>query len=72
MDWIKKHVDTVIVLGGILSSFLWINSEMRGIDKRMTAIESRLTKIETILIVTGVMHPSLACKKVDENLQKGV
>jgi outer membrane receptor protein involved in Fe transport len=33
-NWIKKHVDTVIVLGGIISSLLWMNHKFAEVDKR--------------------------------------
>lgn len=51
----KKHTDTVIVLGGILSSVFWMNH-------RFTDIETRLTTIETVLIIQKIMPSELAVK----------
>lgn len=51
MDWFKKHTDTVIVLGGILSSVFWMNMKLSDIDKRLTIIE-------TVLLCKGIM-PSM-------------
>lgn len=53
MDWMKKHVDTVIVLGGILGSLLWMNGKFNELDKR-------LVRIETVLIMKEIMPKELA------------
>jgi hypothetical protein len=55
MEWFKKHTDTVIVLGGILASILWMNSQFND-------VKTRLTKIETVLIMQGIMPRELAQK----------
>lgn len=43
---IKKHVDTVIVLGGILSCFIWMNKSLNSlefrINEKLLATENRL------------------------------
>lgn len=54
-NWFKKHTDTVIVLGGLLSCVLWMNS-------RFNEIETRLKVIETVLIMKNIMPAELACK----------
>lgn len=56
--WIKNHADTIVVLGAILGSFLWMNG-------KFNAIELRLNTIETVLIVKGVMNSEL-CKKIEK------
>jgi hypothetical protein len=48
MDWFKKHTDTSIVLGAILTTVLWMNGKFNDIDRR-------LIKIETILVMKGIM-----------------
>lgn len=53
MEWIRKHVDTVIVLGGLFTGFLWMSSKFNDMDKRMV-------RIETILIIKGIMPTELA------------
>ena len=56
MEWFKKHVDTVIVLGGILGAILWVNGKFNDIDRR-------LVRIETVLIMKDLMPKELAIKK---------
>lgn len=46
MDWLKNHMDTVIVLGALFSGLLWLNGKFNEMDKR-------LVRIETILYVKG-------------------
>jgi len=58
MDWMKKHVDTVIVLGGILSAVLWMNSRFNGLEKDMLVIK-------TVLIMKDIM-PKELCKTHNE------
>ena len=53
MEWFKKHVDTVIVLGAILSSVLWMNG-------RFAEIEKDITVIKTCLIMKNIMPVELA------------
>lgn len=55
MDWVKKHVDTVIVLGGILSSVLWMNHKFAEIEKDMAIVK-------TVLIMKNIMPQELAAK----------
>ncbi len=56
-NFFNEHVDTIVVLGAIFTSFLWMNSEFND-------IKLRLNTIETVLIVKGVMTTEL-CKKED-------
>lgn len=51
-SWFKKHVDTIVVLGGILSATLWMTSQIHNID-------NRLKVIETVLIVKNIMPKEL-------------
>lgn len=53
MDWFKKHVDTVIILTGIISSMLWMNGKFSDIEKDMAVIK-------TVLVMTKVMPVELA------------
>lgn len=54
MDF-KKHIDTMIILGGIISSFLWMNS-------RFNALEKDMTMIKTVLILKNIIPIELASK----------
>lgn len=53
MDWFKKHADTVIVIGLMLSGFLWMNGKFNGIEKDMAVVK-------TVLILKGIMPTELA------------
>jgi hypothetical protein len=58
MEWFKKHVDTVIVLGGILAAVLWMNG-------RFNKLENEMTVIKTVLILKNIMPPELLTAKED-------
>lgn len=55
MDLFKKHVDTVIILTGILASVLWMNGKFNEIEKDITIIK-------TVLIMKNIMPIELASK----------
>lgn len=63
MDMIKKHVDTVIVLGGILSSVLWMNGRFASIDKDIAGLKMDVVVLKTVLIMKEVMPKELAVDK---------
>ena len=44
----KKHVDTIIIIGSIFTGFLWVNGKFND-------LENRLTKIETVMIMQKIM-----------------
>lgn len=50
---IRKHLDTLVLLGAICSGFLWINGKFND-------IEGRLIRIETVLVMRGIMPEALA------------
>lgn len=54
MDLFKKHVDTVVVLGAILSAMLWMNGKFNELEKELTVIK-------TVLIMKGI-YPNELCK----------
>ena len=55
MDWFKKHIDTLVILGGIFSSFLWMNGKFNELEKDMAIIK-------TVLIMKDIMPKELAEK----------
>jgi hypothetical protein len=59
MDWIKKHTDTVIVLGALFGGFLWLNGKFNDLDRR-------LVKIETIMYIKGLVTQEFAAHKGDK------
>ena len=61
MDIIKKHVDTMVVLGGILSSILWMNHQFNELKQDILIIK-------TVLIMKNIM-PDQLCAKPKEAKQ---
>lgn len=55
----KKHVDTVIILGAFGASLLWMNG-------KFNAVENRLKTIEVVLIMKNIM-PKELCKTDHES-----
>lgn len=56
MELLKKHVDTVIVLGGILSAVLWMNHKFTEVDGRFTQVDARFAELEKdIAVIKAVM-----------------
>ena len=60
MDWMKKHVDTVIVLSGILASVFWMNGKFTQVDNRFMEMEKDLLVIKTVLVMKNIMPTELA------------
>jgi hypothetical protein len=56
MDWMKKHVDTVIILTAFGSAILWMNG-------RFNELEKELTIVKTVLIMKNIMPVELAQAK---------
>lgn len=53
MEFIKKHVDTVVVLGGILASVFWMNRSIDKLGEKIVSLDRRLIVIETVMINKG-------------------
>jgi hypothetical protein len=56
MEVLKKHVDTVIVLGAILSSVLWMNGKFAEIEKDIAVMKA-------VMIMRNIMPAELAAHK---------
>jgi hypothetical protein len=66
MDW-KKHVDTVIILGGILGSFMWMTGKFSDIKDQLGEIDKRLVRIETVLVMQGILPKEFAVVDSQKN-----
>lgn len=62
-NFIKKHVDTVVILGAIISSVMWMNGKFNEVHKELHSIETRVTNIETVLILKNIYPSELAASK---------
>lgn len=63
MEWIKKHTDTVIVLGSLITCMLWMNGKFNDIDKRFNDLEKDIAIVKTILVMKNIMPAELAQKE---------
>lgn len=57
--WFKQHVDTVVVLGGILAAVLWMNSKFNDLEKEIAVIK-------TVLIMKNIIPNDMVCKNEAE------
>lgn len=55
MEWFKKHVDTVIIVGAICGCMLWMNGKFNEIEKEIAIIK-------TVLVMKQILPPELAVK----------
>lgn len=55
MDWVKKHVDLVVMLAAFASSMLWLNGKFNDIEKDIVVMK-------TVLIMKNIMPSELAAK----------
>lgn len=67
MEWLKKHVDTVVILGAFASSVLWINGKFNDVDKKFNLVDKQFSEIhqelaviKTVLILKNIMPVELA------------
>jgi len=59
MDWFKKHMDTVIILGAFATSVLWMNGKFNELEKDMAVLK-------TVLIMKQIMPSELATSEKNE------
>jgi len=55
MDWVKKHVDLIIMLSAFASSMLWMNGKFNDIEKDIAIMR-------TVLIMKNIMPVEMANK----------
>jgi hypothetical protein len=60
MDWMKKHVDTVIIIGAIITSMLWMNGKFNDVEKEVNGLKTDIAIIKTVLIMKQIMPVELA------------
>lgn len=63
MEWVKKHTDTVIILGGILAYVLWFNSKLNDLKRDMADVKESILTIKCVLVMKGIMPSELAYSK---------
>lgn len=63
MDSLKKHMDTLIILGAFASSVLWMNGRFNEVDKRFSDLEKDMAVMKACLIMKNIMPVELAGKE---------
>jgi hypothetical protein len=74
MEFFKKHVDTIFILGAIITSMLWMNMKFNQVDKeffslksefdqRFANVDKEMAIIKTVLIMKNIMPSELAIKE---------
>lgn len=56
MEIIKKHVDTVVIVGAILGSMLWMNGKFNTLEKDMAVVKA-------VLVMKNIMPAELVAQK---------
>lgn len=59
-NWFKKHADTVVVLGGILSTIIWMNSQFSNLRQDIGNLKQDMAVVKTVLIMKNIMPTELA------------
>lgn len=60
MDWFKKHIDTVIILGAFAFSIFWMNGKFNEVDHRFNGLEKDIVMIKTVMIMKNIMPCEMA------------
>jgi hypothetical protein len=58
--WINKHVDTIVILGGILTAVLWMNSNMNDLKNEISLLKTDVAIMKTIMILKNIMPAEMA------------
>jgi acetyl-CoA carboxylase carboxyltransferase component len=61
MEWFKKHVDTVIILGAFGASLLWMNGKFNDVEKDIGSLKTEIAVMKAVLIMKNIMPPEI-CK----------
>jgi hypothetical protein len=65
-NWFGKHVDTVIVLGGIITSIMWMNHKFSDLEKEISGIKTEVAVMKTVMIMQGQMPKEILSKNNEE------
>lgn len=65
MEMFRKHIDTVVILGAIISSMLWMNGKFNEIDRQIMQLEKEIAIVKTVMVMKNIMPSELAAKQED-------
>lgn len=60
--WLKKHADTLVILGAFALAFWTLNEKM---NDRFNVLEKDVAIIKTVLIMKNIIPPELAKKEAE-------
>lgn len=64
MEWVKKHVETITILGTFAVCFWQLNEKMNEnfnvMQKEMSHIEKEVAIIKTVMIMRNILSNELA------------
>lgn len=63
MEWIRKHVDTVIILTAFGTSVLWMNGKFNEVEKEIASLRTDIAVMKTVMIMKNIMPVELAQAK---------
>lgn len=66
MDWFKKHVDTVIILGAFAASILWMNGKFNEVERKISELDKELAIVKTVMIMQKIMPVDLCHNPEDK------
>jgi len=49
MDWMKKHVDTLIILCALLCSGIWMNGRFSNLEKHIAEFQPKFLDTEPVV-----------------------
>lgn len=61
-EWMKKHIDTIFILGGILGSVLWMNGKINQLQQDMSSMKTDIAVVKTVLVMKEIMPKELVTK----------
>lgn len=74
MDWLRKHADSVAVIGSIVLATVWTVNSIHGVkedlskdinrlEKEISKIDKEVAVMKAVMITKGVMNGELASQK---------
>jgi hypothetical protein len=66
MDWFKKHVDTMVILGSFAAAMIWMSAQFKEVDQRFSNIEKDIAIIKSVLVMKNIMPSELSCGRKEK------
>lgn len=67
MNWFSKHTDAVIVVGAIVASMLWMNTQFNDIQREINSLKTDVAIMKTVMLLKNIMPPEMAkCEREEK------